>query len=64
MSRISLRRGAKLNEANLSRAQLEGASLSRAQLNRAKGLTQPQLDGACGNEETQLPKGLTVARCF
>lgn len=55
--------GAQLEGADLTAAQLEGADLREAQLEDAIGLTQPQLDGACGNEGTQLPAGLTVPDC-
>jgi hypothetical protein len=27
------------------------------------GLTQRQLDGACGDETTTLPRGLRIPRC-
>src|SRR5690606_26208080 len=49
--------GSDFTDADLSRAQLRGADLSRA-----KGLTQDQLDDACSDGSTRLPKGL-VARC-
>lgn len=32
-------------------------------LEQAFGLTQEQLDGACGNETTRLPEGLTIQEC-
>jgi hypothetical protein len=32
-------------------------------MHRAIGLTQRQLDGACGDEATTLPPGLSVRRC-
>jgi uncharacterized protein YjbI with pentapeptide repeats len=45
--------GVKMAGAHLFRTQLRGANLSRA-----TGLTQPQLDIACGGPDTRLPAGL------
>ena len=45
--------GAKFTNARMFRARLEGIDLSSAQ-----GLTQPQLDSACGDSLTKLPAGL------
>jgi len=66
-------RGADLSGANLAHAQLGGADLSgahltitsirAADLSRAKGLTQAQLDQACGDAETKLPAHLHVKIC-
>jgi uncharacterized protein YjbI with pentapeptide repeats len=55
--------GAMLNWANLSGAgflgaNLAGAELSRADLSETLGLSQRQLDAACGDGSTQLPEGL------
>ena len=65
--------GADLSEAylvgaNLSRAYLGSANLSRtylddADLTDAVGLTQSQLDIACGDDKTLLPDGLTIKVC-
>jgi len=64
---------ADLIEANLVAADLSGADLSGANLSKAilfdpywgaaKGLTQGQLDQACGDAETRLPRGLTLRPC-
>jgi uncharacterized protein YjbI with pentapeptide repeats len=64
---------ANLSRANLGSADLRGVDLTGAFLYRtilyrtkligAKGLTQAQLDTACGNETTILPPGLTVRPC-
>jgi hypothetical protein len=51
-------RGASLGGANLINASLRGANLSGADLSGARGLTQAQLDEACGNANTKLPEGL------
>jgi uncharacterized protein YjbI with pentapeptide repeats len=46
-----------------SGANLKGANLSGSYLFTAKGLTQAQLNAACGDEATQLPPGLTISLC-
>ena len=51
--------GANLQAANLYHATLQGAHLQGATLRGAGGLTQEQVNQACGNEHTQLPEGLT-----
>ena len=60
--------GANLAHANLDGADLSGAvmtitSLKGTDLTRAKGLTQAQLDAACGDAETRVPAGLKVHLC-
>jgi len=62
-----------LSGANLAHADLDGADLSGAvmtitslkgtDLTRTKGLTQGQLDAACGDAETRVPAGLKVHLC-
>jgi Pentapeptide repeats (8 copies) len=54
---------ADLTDATLSRANLSGANLSGANLTDVRNLTQMQLDKACGNANTKLPKGLTIKQC-
>lgn len=44
-------------------ALLDGANLSGAELATASGLTQAQLNTACGDATTTLPAGLTVPNC-
>jgi hypothetical protein len=56
---------ANLTEANLSAAtmtgtHLDGANLSKTKLLGAEGLTQDQLDWACGDSSTEVSPGLTV----
>lgn len=51
-----------LSYAFLSKANLTGAQLSRANLNHAQGLTQEQLDQACGTD-VRLDPGLTIKPC-
>lgn len=55
--------GAYLDGANFSGARLEGTNFGGASLARATGLTQSQLNRACGDEATKLPRGLTIPRC-
>ena len=55
--------GAYLGGANLRGAKLHGANLSGAEMALAKGLTQGQLNQACGDNSTQLPRGLTIPPC-
>jgi uncharacterized protein YjbI with pentapeptide repeats len=50
--------GAKFNNANFAKANLSGSDLSTA-----TGLTQAQLNVACGDAETRLPKGLVLPAC-
>ncbi len=66
-------RGADFTDANLIDASLHGADLSGADFTdanlsganlRATAVVQEQLDGACGDSATQLPKGrLTIKHC-
>ncbi len=53
-----------LSETNFSGAILIAAVLSGADLREAKNLPQTELDMACGDEETQLPKGFTIKACL
>jgi hypothetical protein len=62
-----------LDAANLSSAKLDGADLTGASthitsflgtdLSHVKGLTQAQLDAACGDAKTRAPAGLKVHVC-
>ena len=66
-------RGTILDAANLASAKLEGADITGARthitsfagtdLTRVKGLTQSQLDAACGNAKTKVPAGMKVHFC-
>ena len=66
-------RGADLSGANLAHATLDGADLTGAlmtitsikgtDLTRVRGLTQTQLDAACGDADTKVPTGMTVKTC-
>lgn len=66
-------RGADLSGANLARTNLDGTDFTGAvlsstsfkgtDLRHAKGLTQAQLDKACGDATTKAPAGMTVPVC-
>lgn len=55
--------GTYLQGANFSGARLDGTNFSGAEMDRARGLTQAQLNGACGDEATTLPRGLRLRPC-
>ena len=60
--------GADLGGANLARANLQDADLRRTNLSGTnlrgvKGLTPKQLDGACGDKRSRLPRNLSVPLC-
>jgi uncharacterized protein YjbI with pentapeptide repeats len=66
-------RGTILDAANLASAKLDGADMTGARtritsflgtdLTRVKGLTQFQLDTACGDAKTKVPAGMKVHFC-
>ena len=66
-------RGTELSGANLAGAKMDGADLTGAKtsitsflgtdLTKVKGLTQAQLNVACGDTATKLPPGLHVHTC-
>lgn len=66
-------RGTQLSGANLAGAKMDGADLTGAKtsitsflgtdLRHVKGLTQAQLDVACGDTKTLLPPGFRVHIC-
>ena len=55
--------GAYLQGANFRGAILSGANFSGAEMQRATGLTQGQLNSACGDQATRLPRGLSIPAC-
>lgn len=55
--------GAYFGGADFSGADLTGAILSGAEMETARGLTQGQLDTACGDQDTRLPAGLRIPVC-
>ena len=66
-------RGTELSGANMAGAKMDGADLTGAKtsitsflgtdLRHVKGLTQKQMDVACGDTKTRLPAGLHIHRC-
>ncbi len=62
LSGASLRR-AVLSETDLRGTKLARADLSGADLSSALGLTQFQLNAACGDDTTRLPPDFTVPPC-
>lgn len=54
---------ARFGFATLSDVSMQGANLSDADLTHVNGLTQSQLDTACGNMHTRLPEGLHLPYC-
>ncbi len=71
--------GANFSKANLAQASMVGGyygganftgavfhetDISGSEMKGARGLTQKQLNNACGDEATELPKGLTVKSCL
>lgn len=55
--------GAFLEGANFAGANLSGVNFSGAEMDRAKGLSQGQLNRACGDDSTRLPRGLSIPGC-
>ena len=55
--------GAYLQGANFRGANLSGVNFSGAEMERAVGITQRQLDAACGDGATSLPRGLRLRPC-
>ncbi|MDJ0922513.1 MAG: pentapeptide repeat-containing protein [Henriciella sp.] len=55
--------GTYFGSSDLSGATLAGLNLSGADLTIARGLTQTQLNSACGDTSTKLPKGQTIPSC-
>lgn len=55
--------GAFLEGANFAGANLTGVNFSGAEMDRASGLSQGQLNRACGDNSTRLPRGLSIPGC-
>lgn len=55
--------GAKLDGANFAGAKMPGAQLYNTDMSKAVGLTQDQIDKACGDASTKMPPGLRVPAC-
>lgn len=54
---------ANFGSADVTRMNFDGADLSGADLRHTRGLTQDQLDRACGTPRTRLPRGMRVESC-
>lgn len=52
-----------LDGANVSGAEMSATSLRGTDLRRTIGLSQHQLDQACGDTETKLPENMTIHAC-
>ncbi|RFB04643.1 pentapeptide repeat-containing protein [Parvularcula marina] len=57
-------RGAVLLNTKLHGSSLAAANLSGADLSTVLGLTQDQLNRACGDADTRLPEGYTIPSCL
>lgn len=55
--------GTYLQGSTFAGANLSGANFSGAEMDQARGLTQRQLNAACGDATTRLPPGLTIPSC-
>ena len=55
--------GADLRDVNAYGGLFSSSVFSGAEMSHARGLTQHQLDAACGDEATTLPRGLRIPRC-
>ncbi len=55
--------GAYFGRADFTGAQLAGANLGGSDFRTSIGLTQDQLDSACGDESTLLPPGMKTPHC-
>jgi uncharacterized protein YjbI with pentapeptide repeats len=55
--------GAYLEGTNFRGATLDGVNFAGAEMDKAVGLTQRQLDRACGDDTTKLPRGLRLPTC-
>jgi uncharacterized protein YjbI with pentapeptide repeats len=54
---------AKLDDADFTNADLSITSFKGTDLSHARGLTQKQLDQACGDANTKPPFGLRIRTC-
>jgi uncharacterized protein YjbI with pentapeptide repeats len=55
--------GGSYDGADFSGANLTDANISGAEMAKSRGLTQSQLNDACGDSYTRLPTGLSVQQC-
>ena len=55
--------GTYLQGANFHGARMNGTNFSGAEMDHAVGLTQGQLNGACGEGDSHVPRGLRLQPC-
>ena len=55
--------GTFFGSSTLTGANLAGANLSGADMKLVRGLTQAQLNRACGDDSTQLPRDMSLPSC-
>lgn len=55
--------GGSFDGADFTGATMNKANLSGAEMAKSRGLTQDQLNSACGDAFTELPSGLNVPHC-
>jgi uncharacterized protein YjbI with pentapeptide repeats len=55
--------GVSFTDADVTRANFDGADITGANLETAAGLTQRQLNAACGDYTTRVPRGMRVREC-
>jgi uncharacterized protein YjbI with pentapeptide repeats len=56
-------RGVRFALADVTSANFSGANIAGADLETAEGLTQRQLNAACGDYTTRVPRGMRVREC-
>jgi uncharacterized protein YjbI with pentapeptide repeats len=62
-ARRAVFRHADFTRANVTHMNFEDADIGGADLRNAEGLTQAQLDAACGDRLTRVPRGMRVRSC-
>ena len=55
--------GAYLEGSNFAGARMAGANFSGAEMSKVAGLSQAQLNTACGDSSTLLPRGMVIPVC-
>lgn len=56
-------RGARFAQADVTSANFSSANIAGADFETAEGLTQRQLNAACGDYTTRVPRGMRVREC-
>jgi uncharacterized protein YjbI with pentapeptide repeats len=55
--------GTYLDGSTFKGARMAGTNFSGAEMSRVTGLTQAQLNTACGDSSTRLPRGMSIPPC-